>query len=251
MSSRSSDSGLGDTIISVPKIPTLESLVHNPAELDEQSQVDETHFKIRLANTEGWRSTASYLIERRYAWRGYKVSPVTETSPNLITLAAFDKERLVATITVGTDSSNGLVVEKLYPNEVRALRANGALLCEFTKLAVDNLVRSKLVLAAIFHIAYIHARYLRGATDLLIEVNPRHVKFYKAMLGFEILGPERIDPRINAPAVLMRLEFSYAGSQIERWGGRRELAAEIRTLYPLVFSTAEEKGIASRLHQME
>ena len=161
------------------------------------------------------------------------------------------QDQLVATVTVGTDSPDGLVVEKLYPDQVRELRANGARLCEFTKLAVDNLVRSKAVLAAIFHIAYIHAKYLRGATDLLIEVNPRHVKFYKAMLGFEMLGPERLDPRVSAPAVLLRLDFSYAGSQIERWGGRRELAAQIRTLYPLVFSSAEEKGIAGRLQQLE
>ena len=36
----------------------------------------------------------------------------------------------------------------------------------------------------LFHIAYIFARRMHDRTDLLIEVNPRHVRFYERMLGF-------------------------------------------------------------------
>jgi hypothetical protein len=169
----------------------------------------------------------------------------------LITLAAFDKDQPIATLTVGTDSPSGLAVEQLYPKEVKRLRGEGTRLCEFTKLAVDNMIRSKSVLAAIFHIAYIHARRLRQATDLLIEVNPRHVKFYRSMLGFEIIGDERVDPRVNAPAVLLRLDLAYAEAEIARWGGHRELASETRSLYPLFFSSAEEQGIEGRLRTLE
>jgi hypothetical protein len=243
-----SPGGSSDTIVSIPK--ALQPLLHSPEDFDEGSDIREARFKIRLANTEGRRSTASYLIERRYAWRGYQV-PASESAPNLITLAAFDKDQPIATITVGTDSPTGLVVEKLYPDEVRALRAPGVRLCEFTKLAVDNMVRSKAVLAAIFHIAYIHARQLRQATDLLIEVNPRHVKFYYSLLGFEVLGNERIDPRVSAPAVLLRLDLSYAESEIAHWGGHRELASETRLLYPLFFSPGEANGIEGRLRTLE
>lgn len=251
MSSNPLDSSSGDTIASIPKPSKLQPLLHNPGEIDEGKRVQEARFKIRLANTEGRRSTASYLIERRYAWRGYQVSPVAANAPNMITLAAFDKDQPIATLTVGIDSDSGLVVEKLYPAEVQALRASGVRLCEFTKLAVDNMVRSKSVLAAIFHIAYIHARHLHQASDLLIEVNPRHVKFYQLMLGFDVIGAERNDPRVNAPALLLRLELSYAESEIARWGGHRELAGETRLLYPLFFSPAEAKGIEGRLRLME
>jgi len=107
------------------------------------------------------------------------------------------------------------------------------------------------VLAAIFHIAYIHARRLRQSTDLLIEVNPRHVKFYQALLGFTVVGEERMDPRVGAPAVLLRLDLAYAESQIARWGGHRELADQTRLLYPYVFSPLEEKGIEGRLRLLE
>src|SRR5689334_21111845 len=150
--------GGGDTIISIPQLTTLQPLVHEPAASADGGDIQEARFKVRLANTEGRRSTASYLIERRYAWRGYQVSQAANAAPNLITLAAYHNDEPVATITVGTDSPRGLVVEALYPDEVASLRAPGVGLCEFTKLAVDNMVKSKAVLAAIFHIAYIHAR---------------------------------------------------------------------------------------------
>jgi hypothetical protein len=157
----------------------------------------------------------------------------------------------MATITVGVDSPFGLGVEALYPDEVKALRAAGLRLCEFTRLAVEHMVHSKAVLAAIFHIAYIYAHRIRGCTDLLIEVNPRHVRFYRSMLGFEVYGQERVDPRVSAPAVLLRLELAHAEAEIARLGGHAELADHVRLLYPLFFSSKEEQGIEGRLRSME
>jgi len=251
MSNSVSRSDTGDTIVTIPQTSKLQPLVHDPSGLDEGTAIHEAQFKIRLANTEGRRSSASYLIARRYAWRGYEAAPVAPQSSNMITLAAFQGDLPIATITVGTDSAAGLAVESLYPVEVRLLRDAGKQLCEFTKLAVDNMIRSKAILAAIFHIAYIYARRMRRNSDLLIEVNPRHVKFYQAMLGFIAIGSQRIDPRVNAPAVLLRLDLSYAEMEIERWCGHRELAGQTRLLYPLFFAPAEEKGIEGRLRLME
>ncbi len=225
--------------------------MHDPGELPSGEPIQETQFKIRLANTEGHRSKASYLIKRRYAWRGYQASGLSESPANRITLAAFDGEQTIATITVGVDSPAGLAVEELYPDELKALRAAGRQLCEFTKLAVDNMVRSKAVLAAIFHIAYIYGHRMRSCTDVVIEVNPRHVKFYQAMLGFERLGEERVDPRVNAPAVLLRLQLAHAEAEIARLGGHAELAHQERLLYPLFFSAKEEQGIEGRLRSMD
>ena len=241
----------GDTIISIPRSPKLQSLLHEPQELPSHEPVLDTQFKIRLANTEGRRSKASYLIKRQYAWRGYQASGLSGSLANRITLAAFDSEQTIATITVAVDSPSGLAVEALYPEEVRELRAAGSRLCEFTTLAVDNMVRSKAVLAAIFHIAYIYAHRIRGCTDLLIEVNPRHVRFYQSMLGFVKRGEERIDPRVDAPAFLLGLVLSRAEAEIARLGGHAELADQTRLLYPLFFSAKEEQGIEGRLRTMD
>ena len=240
----------GDTIVALSPHAGLQPLSHDPGELPIGEPVKEKQFKIRLANTEGRRSRASYLIRNRFAWRGYTVSNLSGQPANRITLAAFDNEQTIATITVGVDSPAGLAVEALYPEEVAELRRAGLRLCEFTRLAVEHMVRSKAVLAAIFHIAYIYAHRISGCTDLLVEVNPRHVRFYRSMLGFEIFGQERIDDRVGAPALLLRLSFAHAEAEIARLGGHAELAEKSRLLYPLFFSSDEERGIEARLRSM-
>jgi len=242
-----------DTIIEIGRSRKLRALSLDVADRVGQETVETSGFKIRLANTEGRRSKASFLIKRQFAWRGYHVGAgaLSEVPANRITLAAFSNdEQPVATITVGVDSPAGLGVEAVYPLEIQALRASGKRLGEFTKLAVDSIVRSRSVLAAIFHIAYIYAYRIRDCTDLVIEVNPRHVRFYEAMLGFSRYGEQRLDPRVGAPAVLLRLDLAWGEVQIARYGGHAELADEVRALYPLFFSLAEEKGIEGRLRAL-
>jgi len=221
----------------------------DPWALQTRPNPDLTRFKIRLASTEGTRSTASYLIEKMYSWRGYAVSPVAHDRQP-ITIIASDAERPLATISIGFDSKKKLLVDGLYGVEVARLRKRGARLCEFTRLAVDRNEQSKEVLAMMFHIAYMYARRFAKCTDLLIEVNPRHVRFYRSMLGFEVLGEERACARVNAPAVLLRLDLQYCEDQIARYGGHRELAGQVRSLYPLGFSPEEEDGICRRLKQL-
>ena len=212
--------------------------------------VDRKLFKIRMADTEGRRNSASVLIKKMYAWRGYNVASAGQKQPNRITLVASHEDTPVATISVGFDSDIGLLVDDLYKAEIDPLREAGHRICEFTKLAVDGAIRSKRVLGSLFHIAYIYARRIQNYSDLLIEINPRHVKFYEKMLGFVQYGPEKINHRVNAPAILLRLEFAYAQKQIGIYGGHAELGKTEKSLYPYFFSVAEEVGIAGRLNRL-
>ena len=168
-------------------------------------------------------------------------------SNNRITLIAEDHNDTIGTMSIGFDRPEGLFVDDLFPAEVEALRREGRRICEFTKLAVDGVVRSKRVLASLFHVAYIYAHRLKGFDCLLIEVNPRHVRYYEKMLGFKTIGPERLNRRVNAPAVLLCLDFAHAHAQIERFGGQPELGSVERSLYPYFFSIKEEAGIVGRL----
>jgi len=205
-------------------------------------------FKIRAADSWGERSSASLLINRLYSGRGYKSnSSPDETSPNRLTLVASDCDSVVGTVTVGFDSDERLLVDDLFPDQVNALREAGRRVCEFTKLAMEGVVHSQRVLAALFHVAFIHAHLIRGCDSLLIEVNPRHTRFYEAKLGFKVLGPTRINLRVNAPAVLLALDLWHAHEQIVRFGGNPELSATERSLYPFGFSASEEIGIVGRL----
>jgi hypothetical protein len=67
------------------------------------------------------------------------------------------------------------------------------------------------------------------------------------MLGFKVLGPQRLNRRVNAPAVLLCLDFEHARDQIERFGGKPEFSLVDRSLYPEFFSVAEEASIVGRL----
>jgi hypothetical protein len=244
-----------DTIIGVAwgAPPPLRSMIHCAPE-DDGSGPDELSrlFKIRSANTYGQRSSASVLINRMYATRGYRTGPMPlQQLPERITLTASEHDDTIGTITVGFDSDAGLHVDEVFPEETDALRRAGRRICEFTKLAMDSVVQSKRVLASLFHVAYIYAHRLMHFDDLLIEVNPRHVRYYERMLGFEALGKPRLNPRVDAPAVLMRLRFSHAHEEINKFGGWAEYSTVERSLYPLFFSVAEEASIIGRLHRLQ
>jgi hypothetical protein len=238
----------GDTITAIPHTPAPVRLcVEDPDSRRLAIEPQTNLFKVRLANTEERRSSASYLIQRRYAWRGYSVGEHPRDTPSRITIAAHDENGTAGTVTVGLDSEDGLFVDGLYSDEVDGLRRSGCRLAEFTKLAIDNNVHSKPLLAALFHIAFIYARRIHRCTDLLIEVNPRHESFYRRMLGFEALGPMRGDPRIGAPALLLRLCLTHAQTEIARLGGNPQLGSMTRSLYPYAFAPREEVLIERRL----
>jgi hypothetical protein len=209
-------------------------------------------FKIRAADTAGHRSCANILVKRRYAWRGYQsVSIPDDPTGSLITLNATESDATIGTITIGLDGPRGLLAEDTFPDEVARLRATSRRICEFTKLAMDPTTGAKQVLASLFHVAYIVAHRLRGCDMLLMEVNPRHVAYYRRMLGCQVLAAERTNRRVNAPAVLLCLDFAYTREQIGRFAGQPERAATERTLYPYSFSLAEEAGIICRLRDLD
>lgn len=243
-----------DTIIGVHEAhPLLHSLIQGESEADHSAQGEVRRlFKIRSADSHGQRSSASVLVNRMYAARGYHCTGVpTAPMPTRITFTATEHEETIGTITVGFDSATGLHVDELFACETEAIRRQGRQICEFTKLAMDSVVKSKRVLASLFHVAYIFAHRIMGYDDLVIEVNPRHVRYYERMLGFEALGEPRHNHRVNAPAVLMRLRFSHAHAEIDRFGGSIEHALVERSLYPYFFSVNEEASIVGRLQRTQ
>lgn len=247
---------VGDTIIGVAfesPVP-LKSLLQDAPEpaVFRGPEVSRRLFKIRSADSSGERSSASILINRMYATRGYRSTPLPdEQLPTRITLVASEHDATIGTITIGFDSPTGLNVDDLFAQETDRRRDAGRKLCEFTKLAMDSVVRSRRVLASLFHVAYIYAHRMMGFDDLMIEVNPRHVRYYERMLGFKAVGKPRLNLRVNAPAVLMCLDFAHAQRQIDRFGGKPEYSLLERSLYPDFFSVSEEASIVGRLKRSQ
>jgi hypothetical protein len=228
---------------------TLASNSDVPAEFTDP-RAAQGAFKIRIAKREGFQRDAGTLVERRYGDRGY-ATPASKQDPHLFTFVAYDEGNLVGTVSIRLDSERGLGADALYRDEIDVLREGGCKICEFTRLAVDVTVVSKAVLAGLFHTAYLYAGAMHGCTFMVIEVNPRHVSFYRRALGFEPIGPERLNQRVNAPAVLLCASFDSIADGLKRFGGKLQQFPNERSLFPHGFSPREEAGILQRLKALE
>ena len=75
-------------------------------------------------------------------------------------------------------------------------------------------------------------------------MNPRHVRFYEAMLGFRRVGEMKTNSEVGAPSQLIWRNVGDIRRQIDKHAGTRESS---RSLYAHFFSAKEEAGIYGRL----
>ncbi|MEO8303010.1 MAG: long-chain N-acyl amino acid synthase [Betaproteobacteria bacterium] len=213
-------------------------------------EIEAGAFKIRLAGSLEARHEAGTLVRKRYASRGYLTS-ATLVNSNACTFSAYDGGRLAGTVSLRLDSKDGLATDELYAVETDELRAKGHRICEFVRLAADPSHVSPPVLAALFHTVFLFAQKLRGFDFAIIEVNPRHVGYYRRALGFDVIGAKRHNPRVNAPAVLMGVAFAEIAGRLHSHGGKAPRSTTARNLYGHGFSPAEEEGVLGRLRSLD
>jgi hypothetical protein len=210
--------------------------------------INERVFGIRAADIDEQRSSASMLINKMYAWRGYSTNHRIGNDPNRITLTASDKGRVIGTLSLGLDSDMGLLADQVFQDRIDPYRKAGKV-CEIIRFAIDPDVKSKAVLASLFHVSFLYAMDLNNCTDIFIEVNPRHRRYYEAMLGFQVECESRHNARVDAPAVLLRGSTAYGREKIATLAGKWD-ASNDRSLYPYFFSPREVVGILNRLKQI-
>jgi hypothetical protein len=203
---------------------------------------------IRLASNDWERDRANALLKRKYSWRGYQTKSELCTSPHSVTFTASTDEEVIGTLTLTVDAGEGLASDRTFKDELDRFRsAPGARLCELTRFAFDTSLPAKPRLAALFHVIFIYASMHHDSTDLLIEVNPRHGRFYQTMLGFTPIGLPRLNTAVNAPSQLMWLNIGDVRRLINRYAGDERSVG--RTLYASFFSPEEEEAIRNRLAQ--
>jgi len=156
----------------------------------------------------------------------------------------------VGALTVVFDSPMGLPADKLYQPELDALRSSGRKISEIISLGVaEEAQAGSEILVKIFNFVYLLSRKVRGATDFMITVNPRHVKFYEKTLLFAEAGPERSYEKVGgAPALLLRLDLAIPEERVRLEHGPAETRpARSRTLYPMFHPPAAEPAIVAGL----
>ncbi|MDM4767334.1 N-acetyltransferase [Pelomonas sp. SE-A7] len=216
---------------SVPEIQIQTSVSHHPFPL---------HSNLVSDSAERLRSLA--LIQRRYAQRGYVTKGMDPSHDELTTFSLGLSDTMSGTLSVRFDGPNGLGADEVFGAELDELRQDGRKLCEFTRLAMEEMEQpSKDALARLFQTAYVFAHRRRHAELLVIEVNPRHVVFYRRMLGFKVMGETRFNERVRAPAVLMVLDLEHARQEIDRVGGSAARGEPARSLYAYMLPT--EQGL--------
>lgn len=215
-----------------------------------------TDFKFVVASNLFHRLNAYHLGYIEYLKKGY----IEENQYQLLindldleaetfTIVAYHGTKEVGTITVNTQ--NFLPFEKIFDCDlVKDLNFKGA---ELTRLVIDEKYRNnKGILFGMFNFVFTYSRFIKNCSHLVIEVNPRHVKFYERILGFTPVAENANCPRVcGAPAVLLmgdlRLPLIYpenysflaTGEELEN------LIKDLSNIKPLLNKEIE---ILARMH---
>ena len=190
---------------------------------------------------------ASELLNDRYAWRGYGSSHSIPSGVHHTTFTAEMGGDVVGTITLAIDSDRGLAIDQTFSDELDQIRSlEETRICELTRLAFHSSVRSKEVLAGLFHFTFIVGTTISRCTDLLIEVGPRHTSFYEAMLGFERIGPFKTNTSVGSLSQLMGLKVDAIRGNIRKFAGPTSVISS-RSMYTYFLSQPEETLIRRAL----
>jgi hypothetical protein len=155
------------------------------------------------------------LIHDTYLRLGYLSTPkphgmlfgIHTLLPETVIFVAKSYLTVISTLTEIFDTELfGLPMDELYRKELDGLRSKGRKIVELSVLVTPVDFRWMNVFMYLNKVMYLYS-IDRGVNDLCIAVNPKHVRFYKHILLFEDFGPERYYPRVNAPAVALRVNM--------------------------------------------
>ena len=114
------------------------------------------------------------------------------------------------TLSAILDNPGGLPLDSVYARELNDLRSQDRKLMELGLFADrrEDLARSFGAILEMMRLATYYGRH-SGATDAVIGVHPRHARFYKRYLSFDVAGPETTYSTVNdRPVVLLRLDWN-------------------------------------------
>lgn len=178
-------------------------------------------YLFKIADSGNELLQAFHLLYQEYRSAGY----VEEKPDNLLftrhhllpdttVFVAASDERVLSTATLVRDSSHsGLPMDDLYGPELDTLRRQKRRLVEVCSLASDRQLFSRSGTHHFISLVYYYFLYM-GVDDVCIMVNPKHVRLYKSLFGFEVFGEEKHYPRVNAPAIALRVDTAAARKKL-------------------------------------
>ncbi|MEO0317048.1 MAG: hypothetical protein RL404_725 [Pseudomonadota bacterium] len=182
---------------------------------------------LTVARTEEEFRQAEHLVLSAYAGLGYDTQFLVSqhgdrrTDPSRLTILSSLDCQPAGTFTVFLDGPHGVQADLAYPEAIDAIRSTGQSIVElgqFATLPFDNFQSSQIVISALHNGVYLLCASLKQKrTTIVFEVNPHHVKYWRS-LGWRVVGPPRRCDRVNAPGVLMVVDFAdYTQTLLQCW----------------------------------
>jgi hypothetical protein len=165
----------------------------------------------RAVLNEEKKSAARDIVLRIYKAQGYDFSGETFKryldGRDSVTFGLFHGDTFYGTISVVSDSINGLPMDNIYSDELALWRTERKRFAEVIQLAVDHdlyttrLKKKPSLFSAVplFAATLLHA-IEKDLEYLCILINPKHESFY-SMIGFKQIGPRKQYASVGAPAV--------------------------------------------------
>lgn len=216
-------------------------------------------FTVKVANKLEEREAVYRLAYQIYLEKGYinenpnewLLQPYDAVNDTVILVVLDSQKNIAGSITILFDSNKKLPADKIYNEELTILRNSGKRLAEISRLVINPQYRnSKEILVLLFNYMAIYTAHVKHASNLVIEVNPRHKEYYKSILCFEEIGSERPCPQVqNAPAVLLNLPLKKYQTEVFRCQNNSVSEKKERTLYPFFLRIEQESLVAQYLEK--
>ncbi len=170
---------------------------------------------IKIAETKEELFQAFQLVYSEYNEKGYISKPHPESIlysiynflPKTCVFIFQSFRDVISTITyIPDDPLFGLPMDSLFREEVDCMRSQGRKVAEIGSLASEKSIRGRNVVMYLYKTIFAYAR-ITGVNDICLTVNPKHVRFYTDILFAEQVGVEKHYKMVEAPAVLMRIDF--------------------------------------------
>jgi len=117
-------------------------------------------------------------------------------------------QKVVSTLSIIPEAQQPIPLQKIYPDELDALRASGHKLLEVGLLADRREHISRAMVSIFEMMRYVFWRSYLTHTDIIIGVHPHHSGFYINSFGFTQIGQESTHPLVkDHPVVLLRLDL--------------------------------------------
>lgn len=212
-------------------------------------------FTFSVANKPHHLKSCFSLAYNEYVKKGYvpqnlpqkMIISEHDTDKNtLVVMAKNEFQEIVGTLSIVVDGEKGLPCNELFSEELSSLRQKGAKVAEVIRLAIsDDYKNSKEILLGMFNLVCNYVKNVAQCSDLIIEVNPRHVKYYQRLLLFKVISEEKECKRVEgAPAVLLCLNKSEVENYHKFKTNEKEF---LRSLHPHLSKGKEEIQLAKMI----